>query len=87
MTALPRTSLSDLEHACLQFEEDQTEDPELVTWVTMLIAPGSSLGGAGPQACIMGEICRVREMTTATESWRICVGGRLPGPVVQGKSG
>lgn len=50
MAAPPFASLRELEHASLQFEEDNTEDPEYLKWINMLVAPGSSLGGARPKA-------------------------------------
>ncbi|MEO7046036.1 MAG: HipA domain-containing protein [Ferruginibacter sp.] len=49
----PWTSLRELEHASLKFEEDDTDDPEYLKWITMLIAPGSSLGGARPKASVI----------------------------------
>ena len=55
MAAPPWTSLRELEQASLKFEEDNTDDPEYLKWVTMLIAPGSSLGGARPKASVMDE--------------------------------
>lgn len=53
MAAPPWTSLRELEHASFKFEEDNTDDPEYLKWVAMLIAPGSSLGGARPKASVM----------------------------------
>ncbi|MFM2339166.1 MAG: hypothetical protein RL115_2359 [Bacteroidota bacterium] len=53
MAAPPFTSLRELEHASLKFEEDNTDDPEYLKWLSMLIAPGSSLGGARPKASVM----------------------------------
>lgn len=53
MAAPPWTSLRELEQASLKFEEDNTDDPEYLKWITMLIAPGSSLGGARPKASVM----------------------------------
>lgn len=53
MAVPPWTSLRELEHASLQFEEDDTNDPEYLKWLTMLIAPGSSLGGARPKASVV----------------------------------
>ena len=53
MAAPPWTSLRELEHASLKFEEDNTDDPDYLKWVAMLIAPGSSLGGARPKASVM----------------------------------
>lgn len=55
MAVPPWTSLRELEHASLKFEEDNTGDPEYFKWVTMLIAPASSLGGARPKASVMDE--------------------------------
>lgn len=46
----PWTSLAELEQASLRFEEDNTDDPEYLRWLNILIAPGSSLGGARPKA-------------------------------------
>lgn len=53
MAAPPFSSLRELEHASLQFEEDNTEDPEYLKWINILIAPGSSLGGARPKASVV----------------------------------
>jgi len=53
MAVPPWASLRELEHASLQFEEDNTEDPEYLKWIGLLIAPGSSLGGARPKASVM----------------------------------
>lgn len=53
MAAPPWTSLRELEHASFKFEEDNTDDPEYLKWVAMLIAPGSSLGGVRPKASVM----------------------------------
>jgi len=51
--APPWTSLNKLEHASLKIESDDiTDDPEYLKWLNMLIAPGSSLGGARPKASI-----------------------------------
>lgn len=49
----PWTSIRDLEYASLQLErEELQEDAEYARWLDMLIAPGSSLGGARPKANI-----------------------------------
>jgi serine/threonine-protein kinase HipA len=56
MAAPPWTSLRELEHASLKFEEDNTDDPEYVKWLSMLIAPGSSLGGARPKASVVDAV-------------------------------
>jgi serine/threonine-protein kinase HipA len=53
MTVPPWSSLRELEHASLKFEEDNTNDPEYLKWLALLIAPGSSLGGARPKASVM----------------------------------
>jgi len=53
MAAPPWTSLRELEHASLKFEEDNTDDPQYLKWLSMLIAPGSSLGGARPKASVV----------------------------------
>lgn len=52
MAAPPWTSLRELEHASLKFEEDDIDDPDYLKWIGMLIAPGSSLGGARPKASV-----------------------------------
>ncbi|MFH1195396.1 MAG: HipA domain-containing protein [bacterium] len=52
----PWTSLKILEQACLNIEKDDiTNDPEYLKWLNILIAPGSSLGGARPKASIIDE--------------------------------
>jgi serine/threonine-protein kinase HipA len=52
----PWTSLRELEQISLKLEEDDvTDDPEYFKWLNMLIAPGSSLGGARPKANIVGK--------------------------------
>ena len=53
MAAPPWASLRELEQASLKFEEDNTEDPEYLKWVNLLLAPGASLGGARPKASIV----------------------------------
>ncbi len=51
MSAPPWTALRDLEYASLQLEKDDApDDPEYLQWLNMLMAPGSSLGGARPKA-------------------------------------
>ncbi len=53
MASPPWTSLQELEHASLQLEKDDIlDDPEYLKWLNMLIAPGSSLGGARPKASV-----------------------------------
>ncbi|WMP16839.1 type II toxin-antitoxin system HipA family toxin [Thiothrix lacustris] len=52
--APPISSLRALEYAVTQVEDDrQTDDPDYLKWLFMLISPGSSLGGARPKACVM----------------------------------
>jgi serine/threonine-protein kinase HipA len=52
----PWTSLKELEQISLKLEEDDiTDDPEYFKWLSMLIAPGSSLGGARPKASVIGK--------------------------------
>lgn len=55
LAAPPWTLLRDLEYASLQLEDDHiaNEDQEL-KWLNMLMAPGSSLGGARPKASVTG---------------------------------
>lgn len=53
MAVPPWTSLRELEQASLKFEEDDIDDPEYVKWIGMLMAPGSSLGGARPKASVL----------------------------------
>ncbi len=54
MAAPPFTSLRELEQASLRLEqEDSINDPEYIKWLNMLIAPGSSLGGARPKASVI----------------------------------
>jgi serine/threonine-protein kinase HipA len=43
-----------LEYASLQLERDEiSDDPQYAQWLQMLIAPGSSLGGARPKANVI----------------------------------
>jgi len=53
MAAPPWTSLRELEHASKKFEEDNIHDEEYLKWISLLIAPGSSLGGARPKASVL----------------------------------
>jgi serine/threonine-protein kinase HipA len=55
-TTPPWTSLRELEHASLQLERDDAiNDPEYSQWLSVLMDPGSSLGGARPKASVMDE--------------------------------
>ncbi len=50
----PWTSLRELEHASRQLERVGVErDPSYGQWLSMLIAPGRSLGGARPKASVL----------------------------------
>ncbi|MGI8597614.1 MAG: type II toxin-antitoxin system HipA family toxin, partial [Chitinophagaceae bacterium] len=52
----PWASLRDLEFASLQLEKDpDMKDDEALKWLNMLLAPGSSLGGARPKASIQNK--------------------------------
>lgn len=48
----PWIRLRDLEYASLQLENDNISTTEELRWLNMLMAPGSSLGGARPKASI-----------------------------------
>jgi serine/threonine-protein kinase HipA len=53
LAAPPWTSLRELEYASLQLETaDDQRDTETLKWLNMLMAPGSSLGGARPKASV-----------------------------------
>jgi len=45
----PLQRLRELEQASRRFEASDLEDPEHIQWLRMLIAPGTSLGGARPK--------------------------------------
>lgn len=50
----PWANIRDLEYASLRLEEDDSiDDPEYRKWLNMLVAPGSSLGGARPKANVV----------------------------------
>lgn len=54
MAAPPVTFLRTLEEASLQLErDDAADDPEFSQWLNLLMAPGSSLGGARPKASVI----------------------------------
>lgn len=50
----PWSSLGDLQEAVKQLESD-TQNDAIRQWIAILIAPGSSLGGARPKANILGK--------------------------------
>jgi len=50
----PWTSIRELEQISLKLENDDIiNDPDFLKWLNMLIAPGSSLGGARPKASVL----------------------------------
>ena len=54
LAAPPITSLRELEHAAQQVEDTgDLDNPDYLKWLNMLIAPGSSLGGARPKSCVI----------------------------------
>lgn len=53
LAAPPWTSINELQEASLNIERaEEMSDPEQLKWLRMLMAPGSSLGGARPKASI-----------------------------------
>jgi serine/threonine-protein kinase HipA len=54
MTAPPMSSLRDLEYAVSRVEDD-SDGSDHLKWLMMLIAPGSSLGGARPKSCVVDD--------------------------------
>jgi serine/threonine-protein kinase HipA len=55
MATPPWTSIRELEHASLKLEKDSGDDAENLKWLNLLVAPGSSLGGARPKASVLDE--------------------------------
>lgn len=55
MATPPWASIRELEQASLLLEDDNTDDDddEKLKWLNMLMAPGSSLGGARPKASVL----------------------------------
>lgn len=54
MASPPWTSLRELEQISLRLEDDDViDDPDYLKWLSMLIAPGASLGGARPKASVI----------------------------------
>jgi serine/threonine-protein kinase HipA len=54
MTTPPWASLRKLEQISLSLEgEEKIEDPDYLSWLNMLVVPGSSLGGARPKANVV----------------------------------
>jgi len=52
LAAPPWVTLRDLEYASLCLENEDITAPEELKWLNMLMAPGSSLGGARPKASV-----------------------------------
>jgi len=55
MPVPPWTSLSKLETACRHYEKEPNTDQDEEKWLDLLLAPGSSLGGARPKANIADD--------------------------------
>lgn len=55
LAAPPFARLRELEHASLQFENEVVNDENMRKWLHILLAPGSSLGGARPKANVADE--------------------------------
>lgn len=56
MASPPWTSIRELEQISLRLEEEGVvNDPDYLKWLNMLIAPGSSLGGARPKASVLNN--------------------------------
>jgi len=55
----PWSSLRELEHACHVVERDEGDASASMQWLNMLMAPGSSLGGARPKAGVMDSAGRL----------------------------
>jgi serine/threonine-protein kinase HipA len=55
MASPPWTSIRELEQASFQLEEEDGDDIEKLKWLNLLMAPGSSLGGARPKAGVLDE--------------------------------
>jgi serine/threonine-protein kinase HipA len=53
MATPPWTSLRQLEEASLHVEKEETGHPDYLRWLHLLLAPGSSLGGARPKASVI----------------------------------
>lgn len=56
MAAPPWSSIRELEQISLRLEEDDAADePDYLKWLGLLVAPGSSLGGARPKASVVDD--------------------------------
>ncbi len=57
MASPPWASIRELEQVSLRLEDENVmDDPDYLKWLSMLVAPGSSLGGARPKASIVDEL-------------------------------
>ena len=60
LAAPPWTRLRDLERACWELEnETWNNDQDQLEWLNVLLAPGSSLGGARPKAGVTDQLDRL----------------------------
>lgn len=78
--APPFTSLRELEQASLKIESDDISKKDEKKWLDMLIAPGSSLGGARPKASVIDPKGNLwiakfpsKKDDTDTEAWEMLV--------------
>ncbi len=72
----PWSSIRELEEISLKLEEDDIiDDPEYLNWLSMLIAPGSSLGGARPKASILDTNSNLWIAKFPSRSDKMDVGG------------
>lgn len=56
MASPPWASIRELEAISLRLEDDNAvDDPDYIKWLSILLAPGSSLGGARPKASIVDQ--------------------------------
>jgi serine/threonine-protein kinase HipA len=55
LAAPPMSSLKELEYAAQKVEDSNSEDPDYLKWLYMLMSPGSSLGGARPKASVIDD--------------------------------
>jgi len=56
MASPPWGSIRELEEISLRLEDDDVvDDPDYLKWLSMLVVPGSSLGGARPKASVLAE--------------------------------
>lgn len=59
LAAPPLSSLKELEYAVRQLEDNNSDDPDYLKWLYMLMSPGSSLGGARPKASVIDDAKRL----------------------------